>query len=353
MMYLPGTTDLFLNKAARSWRGWRQPARGASTSRSSGWQGWFRQLAEWARRSQPGDEPEEAHRDIYFEHLLDTVNPHTMPKPGGQARVLAGRWIALRRIHLGKTQAELALITGVATTALLLLETGLGKEDLATPESWEILASELGTSSSDSMAAPAEEVLALALSRGETVDQQLLAQVVADLGPRIGGGDTIYLQWAPAAFGSNTGAGHAAKPRGGAASDAAETGIVLLFIVLVLLTLFVLVAPPHGPGTWYESMRHSAGLEHHSCCEGRGRDRDALWPAGVPISGPVFGALLGGRLFLQENSWMAGGRGRQQIWNAPALPLRLEWRWRIWTKDQPRNWPAELAQVGVLPARSA
>jgi len=117
---------------------------------------------------------------VFFDRLLKDIDPHhEAPKPDLQPRILAGRWLALRRIHLGLSYAYLTQSTGVTASALLLLEAGLGDETLASARGWELLAEALD--GRVSMVASTVAVLSIALGRIEVVDPILLAQVADDL----------------------------------------------------------------------------------------------------------------------------------------------------------------------------
>ena len=125
---------------------------------------------------------------VFFDQLIEDIDPHRQPshRPGWQARILAGRWLALRRARLGLAYAQLTQSTGITPSALLLLETGLANETSAPVPSWDLLIAALD--GSVPMAAPVAAVVAIALGRVDADRPPILAQIVDDLRPTIMGG---------------------------------------------------------------------------------------------------------------------------------------------------------------------
>jgi hypothetical protein len=110
------------------------------------------------------------------------VAPSNQPAggPSQQARILAGRWIALQRLRLGLSSAQVAELAGIDPTTLLLLETGLADLAMASKESWMSLVGVLA--GGDITATPVVAVIMVALGGTAAQAPGIMAQVVDDLG---------------------------------------------------------------------------------------------------------------------------------------------------------------------------
>lgn len=63
----------------------------------------------------------------FFSRLIERIDPHrpALTPELQHARLMCGRWLAVRRMQLGITAQQLAQQCGVAEERLLFLETGL------------------------------------------------------------------------------------------------------------------------------------------------------------------------------------------------------------------------------------
>lgn len=68
----------------------------------------------------------------FWERLLDRIDPHAPPSSEAEltGSVLAGRWLALRRLQLGLPIVAVASRLGVDSDVVTLIEVGLGTPDL-------------------------------------------------------------------------------------------------------------------------------------------------------------------------------------------------------------------------------
>ena len=119
---------------------------------------------------------------VFFDRLIEQSDPRRQPADdlARQAQIFAGRWLALRRLHLGLTSAQMVERTGMVASTLLLLEAGLADDALVPKQAWEQLIEALTDGAPP--AVQVEAVVAMALGRPNPLDQQLLAQVMTDLG---------------------------------------------------------------------------------------------------------------------------------------------------------------------------
>ncbi|HEX5688460.1 MAG TPA: hypothetical protein VFX76_00560 [Roseiflexaceae bacterium] len=157
-------------------RRWQASFRRASRRRSNA------SPASHGRQAVPGkQEQQSAPSEQYFDRLLDQVDPQ---RPAyetsiAQARIYAGRWLALRRIRHGLSDNQIENRTGIVSPTLLLLEAGLADETLAPAAAWEKLGAALA---GRRRAAPnVAAVVDVALGRANTMRSLTMAQVGNDL----------------------------------------------------------------------------------------------------------------------------------------------------------------------------
>lgn len=167
------------------------------------WHSWFDLLVASLRRAttvaieprRPGDDcaaaydqpalPDEtppSSSEIFFDHLVDQMDPHS-PKHNPttrQAQIFAGRWLALRRLRLGLASNDLSRQAGLPSSALMLLESGLGDPDLAPESGWHGYAKALARP--DLTEGQVAAVVAVALGRSEALDHPMIDRVRSELG---------------------------------------------------------------------------------------------------------------------------------------------------------------------------
>jgi hypothetical protein len=119
--------------------------------------------------------------ELFFDRLLDQVDPRRPALDGSvaQARIYAGRWLALRRIRRGLSNCQIEERTGIAPPTLLLLEAGLADDLLAPAQAWEQLGAALAGTHREYPHVAA--VVDVALGRANTMQSHTMAQVGSDL----------------------------------------------------------------------------------------------------------------------------------------------------------------------------
>lgn len=92
-----------------------------------------------------------------------------------QARRLCGHWVALRRLILGLSGEVIERESAVNAMTLLLLETGLANEGMASDEAWNRLFHMLAIHHHDVDWVAA--VIEVAIGRRSTISEQMVAEV--------------------------------------------------------------------------------------------------------------------------------------------------------------------------------
>jgi hypothetical protein len=118
--------------------------------------------------------------DAFFERLLDWSDPHAEARDDHlcQARLLCGRWLALRRLRLGIPLEILAERAGWPQQTLLFVELGLAEQAHALPAD-ECLVCQLAGPFGDH--AWIAMVLAIALGRVCQPSDRIMRRIAADL----------------------------------------------------------------------------------------------------------------------------------------------------------------------------
>lgn len=100
------------------------------------------------------------------------------------ARRYCGRWLALRRLHLGLSNQEIADRTGVDARTLLALELGLPDAQYLTDDAAEQLCGVLTDARHD--ADFVADVIDVARGRSDDREGVIMERVMADLQPTLG-----------------------------------------------------------------------------------------------------------------------------------------------------------------------
>ncbi|MBC8076304.1 MAG: hypothetical protein H7Y32_09545 [Chloroflexales bacterium] len=113
----------------------------------------------------------------FLDRLVSQLSPHAA-KQGREDAILCGRWLLLRRIDAGLSQAALAARASLSAETLLFLEAGLADPALASALTWQRLAAVLGATRHDQQAVA--QVISVALG-GACGDWRVVERVKADL----------------------------------------------------------------------------------------------------------------------------------------------------------------------------
>lgn len=117
----------------------------------------------------------------FFERLLDlqAQRPSAEEWDRQQVQIVCGRWLALRRLHLGLSIDQLAEAAQIASRSILFVETGLADRGLEWEAGWERYVSILSTPPQDRR--KIEQVLASALGCTPVPDKRVVELVLAEI----------------------------------------------------------------------------------------------------------------------------------------------------------------------------
>lgn len=125
--------------------------------------------------------------DLFLNRASTAALDHFLGPPGTpapetvspRARLLAGRWLAARRMCAGLSDQSIAAQTGVDAESLLLLELGLGEARRVTDEAWERLCYALAPDPADADFVMC--IMNLALARQPVKEEAVMERLLLDL----------------------------------------------------------------------------------------------------------------------------------------------------------------------------
>lgn len=117
----------------------------------------------------------------FLQHLMARVDPHQAARNDAllRAQRACGRWIGLRRLHIGVSSQVLAGMIGATAEDLMLIETGMADPEQISEDARKSLGLRLMQSPADK--AWSTDVIAIALGRIEALSEATLDRVFSEL----------------------------------------------------------------------------------------------------------------------------------------------------------------------------